>query len=141
MRGQLLELAERHSPFEMVGLLGGTEDALLALAPAQNHSPTPRVAFYVEPDVEIGLHKALFEAGHSVVGVYHSHPRQEAKPSESDLKMCRPGWVMVIVSPSYEQVRAFEDDGTEIDLETVDRKPALVALEDLPDTLDGDDAL
>ena len=144
MRSQLLELAKTHAPFEMIGLLGGDDDNIKAFVPAKNHSPTPRVAFYVEPDAERTLATALFESGHDVIGAYHSHTVSHARPSQMDLKMVRPGWIMVIVSPQYEEVCAYEADGTPIDLELlvpVGSKARLTHIDDLPDTLDEDDVL
>jgi proteasome lid subunit RPN8/RPN11 len=130
MRQQLLQLAEDSAPFEMIGLLGAASREsrdLVSIAPAKNHSPTPRVAFYVEPYAEQALHDALSEREQVVVGVYHSHLTSDARPSRSDLKMCRPGWLMVIVNHHRGQVRAFDDEGNELEL--IEPAPVAIAVD------------
>lgn len=138
MRDQLIARAMHDAPFEMVGLFGGHGSHIEAFVPSNNHSPTPRVAFYVEPDVEEKLHSILRDRGHSVLGVYHSHLTTEAKPSQADLRMCRKHWLMIIVNPFRDQLRCFDEQGTEIAVELTGVIPLA---EDLPDVLEEDSVL
>jgi proteasome lid subunit RPN8/RPN11 len=41
--------------------------------------------------------------GLELVGVWHSHPRGEALPSEADLRAAWRGWTQLIVAPSAER--------------------------------------
>ena len=122
MRGQLIQLAKRDAPIEAVGLLGGKSGKvteLTAFSPCNNHSPTPTVALYVEPDVMQRTMDALTKLDHDPVGYYHSHNDCNAVPSLADLAMCPKGWLMVIVAPHLDEVRTWTSSGHELDMEEV----------------------
>lgn len=63
----------------------------------RNTAPDPRSRYEVDP----GDHLAAFDAartqGLEIVGVWHSHPRSAARPSEVDRAAAWPGWSYVIV--------------------------------------------
>lgn len=116
MRERLLQMARDDAPFETVGLIAGNAIEFTALAPLRNHSPTPTVAFYAEPESYACSAEALEAQGHELLGFYHSHPESRAEPSRADLMLCPHGWLMVIVAPEHEEVRCWTPSGEEVEL-------------------------
>lgn len=60
--------------------------------------------FEIDPAVRIRLERHLRDKEHQVIGVYHSHPDGEAKPSETDARMIiEPDLVWIISSVDVQQ--------------------------------------
>ena len=81
--------AEAAWPRECCGLLvgvraGGTVEITRA-APSPNRSPSPNVAFEIDPEVWLKLTRTLGDGPEAVVGLYHSHPGGPAEPSLRDI--------------------------------------------------------
>lgn len=88
LRAEILRAARRAAPQECCGLVEGLRDGetaqAVALHPARNLSPDAR-RFEIDPQDQFdALHKAR-EAGHAIIGCYHSHPGGGAQPSATDL--------------------------------------------------------
>jgi proteasome lid subunit RPN8/RPN11 len=110
--------------YEAVGILaaepGGPVGAIMRL---NNHAPTPRESFFVEPWEQFQAERKIQEAGLVIVGTYHSHVTGEAHPSEMDKELARPGELMFIHSVPFGDTFAWrEKDGElhKVDLESVD---------------------
>jgi proteasome lid subunit RPN8/RPN11 len=101
--------AREAEPAECCGLLIGRNDQVFEAVPARNLDPSPN-RFLIDPKDHIDAIRRARGQGWDVIGFYHSHPRTEARPSESDL--AEAGYddcVHLIVSLRDEQpeVRAF----------------------------------
>jgi proteasome lid subunit RPN8/RPN11 len=95
----MLAHARRERPRECCGLLVGRRARVLAAVPMRNIAPG-RTRYRVDPAGHIALQRVLrvIAPDTSIVGVYHSHPRGPAEPSESDVaEALYPDWVHVIV--------------------------------------------
>jgi proteasome lid subunit RPN8/RPN11 len=111
MADDLLALAERESPREVVGILAARLDDLervTTMAPLPNHSPTPTEAFFVEPWKQYQVEVELAAKGYKVVGYYHSHPKGGADPSGPDADRLKSDCVMVIISLAEQRMRAWK---------------------------------
>jgi proteasome lid subunit RPN8/RPN11 len=98
------------APRECCGLLVGTCCRVDESVPTRNVDPNP-ARFQINPAEHIELNRRLRGSGRTVVGVYHSHPRSGAEPSDSDVaEASYPEFVHVIVSLAVESnisVRAY----------------------------------
>jgi proteasome lid subunit RPN8/RPN11 len=98
------------APRECCGLLVGTRCRVDESVPTRNVDPNP-TRFRINPAEHIDLNRRLRGSGRTVVGVYHSHVRSAAEPSDSDVaEASYPEFVHVIVSLAGESqtaVRAF----------------------------------
>jgi proteasome lid subunit RPN8/RPN11 len=104
---------ERHAleanPEECCGLLSGTERLILNTHPLRNDADSPLTNYFASPEDLFKAMRRMREAGHEMVGIYHSHPRSRAYPSPTDVKMAfYPEAVYFIISlePRIE-LRAF----------------------------------
>jgi len=106
--------AAEAAPRECCGLLVGTRCRIDERVPTRNVDPNP-ARFQINPVEHIELNRRLRGSGRAVVGVYHSHPRSAAEPSDSDVaEASYPEFVHVIVSlagESHSSVRAYRIDG------------------------------
>jgi proteasome lid subunit RPN8/RPN11 len=88
-------------PHECCGLLIGTPERIERAARARNVATNPRTKFLVSPEDHFAAIRGARAAGLAVVGAYHSHPRGDATPSETDRAEAfqDPDFVQLIVSP------------------------------------------
>lgn len=77
-------LRDAWRPAEACGLLVGQERRILGLAPSRNLAEAPD-SFELDSALHLRLQRRLRGTGRAVIGVWHSHPRTPAEPSERDL--------------------------------------------------------
>lgn len=91
LEAALWDHARRDAPRECVGAVGGhlREDGAdaVALYPLPNIAPRPEQEYLAAPDAFVRALKAMREGGLDLVGLYHSHPRGPAWPSETDRRL------------------------------------------------------
>jgi len=97
---------------EICGLLAGSGDTCTAAYPVKNVSPTPECAFYMDPQSQIDAMGAMDRCGETMLGIYHSHPRTEARPSARDIAgAAYPGVAYLIISLKHDtgpRIAAFD---------------------------------
>lgn len=108
----LIEIAKKHAPAESCALLIGRHKNAGVLVSdimlTENIDSEPKVRFSVAPDELIECYKAAQNSGDEVVGIFHSHPSSEPKPSETDIKyMTTNPVVWVIHSVRDNIIRAY----------------------------------
>jgi [CysO sulfur-carrier protein]-S-L-cysteine hydrolase len=107
---RLLDEARKNPATECCGLLGGRDGSITSIYPAPNdhHSAT---AYQIAPADLFRSMREIRAAGEEFVGIYHSHPAGENRPSARDLELAYyPEVAYVIVSPTGagpHPVRAF----------------------------------
>jgi len=109
---ELVAHARDDAPNECCGYLWGTDGSVEGVSRADNPRRSP---YGYELD-----HRSLFAANELddegyEVGIYHSHPRSPAEPSQTDINLAHyPGWTYWIVSLENEpEVRVWRiDDGS-----------------------------
>lgn len=88
--------ARKGHPFEVCGVLVGTErdgvTQVMAALPVDNReTEAPRVRYVIAPEDLLRIQRESREAGHDIVGYYHSHPDHPARPSETDRRIAAAG--------------------------------------------------
>jgi proteasome lid subunit RPN8/RPN11 len=74
-------------PNECCGLLGGRDDSVSSIYKSKNIAAKPLVEYEAAPEDLFRAQKLMRERGETLVGIYHSHPRQsEPVPSETDVR-------------------------------------------------------
>jgi [CysO sulfur-carrier protein]-S-L-cysteine hydrolase len=101
-------------------LLGGRVGTITSIYPAANDLASA-TAYEIAPADLFRLMREIRAAGEDLVGIYHSHPSSENRPSAQDLELAYyPEVAYVIVSPlgaSANPVRAFAiQGGTAVEL-------------------------
>lgn len=91
-------------PRECCGLLIGRDEAgdarVTQVVPSVNLDPAGGArAFEVDPALILSWHKRLRGGAERILGHYHSHPNEPARPSPTDLERAwDPGMVWLILS-------------------------------------------
>lgn len=96
---------------ECCGVLGGRDGIITHIFPATNAHSEPAAAYEIAPQELFRVMKEIRAANLQLVGIYHSHPRGENRPSRSDVERAfYPDTPYFILSPlpdAPQPVRAF----------------------------------
>ena len=100
--------ARESAPRECCGLLFGDGEVVDRLVRGRNVHATPETRYEIDP---AQLREAIVgtdDTDRYLVGIYHSHPRTEPKPSEFDIANARwPEQVYVLTSLRSEPPEVF----------------------------------
>ena len=116
---EIVAHARDTSPEECCGLLTGTELDVTHVERALNEF-ADRMRYRIHPDEQFRIFQIASDRGEDVVATYHSHPRSEAYPSQTDINEVRnwPESFHVICSledPESPSVRAFAIRGNDVE--------------------------
>jgi [CysO sulfur-carrier protein]-S-L-cysteine hydrolase len=120
IHARLLDVARQATGEECCGLLAGCNDRITTIFPATNALASPS-KYEIAPEELFRLMREIRAAGLDLMGIYHSHPIGENRPSERDIERAYyPDAVYFIVSPRPDApnpIRAFSiRDGRVIEL-------------------------
>jgi proteasome lid subunit RPN8/RPN11 len=110
---------------ECCGLLGGTDGEIRSVHKAKNAAAT-WLRFELDAMDQYRITQRIEEEdGEQVLGVYHSHTRSEAYPSQTDINNAKhiPGYIWLICSlEDYDEpvVRAFWINDGKVEEEDLD---------------------
>jgi len=106
-RHQLAEMAAhclRCYPEEGCGLISGDPETgrVAGVHPARNAASSAQL-YTVDPRDVLRVDREAEAAGHSIIGVFHSHTHTDPYPSETDVQQAPdPSWHYVLVSLRHE---------------------------------------
>lgn len=107
---EIIEQARSEYPNEACGLLAGKDREAMRIYPMRNAERSP-VIYRMEPREQLKVFNEIEEAGLELVGIYHSHTRSPAYPSNTDVDLAYyPEVVYLIASLAEEegpQLRGF----------------------------------
>jgi [CysO sulfur-carrier protein]-S-L-cysteine hydrolase len=122
---EIVAHAREDAPNECCGLIAGTDGQATRVHRARNEFASP-MRFNVHPQDLIRITTEIEDGGEELVGIYHSHPRSEAVPSQTDVNLAAnwpdPLWLICSLADSEPVVRAFSiRDGKveEVELDVV----------------------
>jgi len=109
-RTLMIEQALKELPNECCGLLLGKNNTVLRIIPMENIDPSPE-AYFMDPVRQADIFTEMERKGEKLIGIYHSHPKGPAFPSETDLKTAfHPNTAYIIISlenPEKPELGAF----------------------------------
>lgn len=123
---EIVAHAKDDLPNECCGLLGGADGELTSVHRARNAAAT-WLRYELHPSDQIKITNAIEDAGEEVRGIYHSHTKSPAEPSQTDINLAAlwPGVLQLICSLEHADapvVRAYLLDDKrveEVDLDVV----------------------
>jgi len=95
---QIVAHAREDLPNECCGMVGGGGAEARTVYRAENAEASP-LRYSIDAKEQFRLMRAIEDAGEELVGIYHSHTRSAAYPSQTDVNLA--GWpdaVYLIVS-------------------------------------------
>lgn len=107
---QMIEHARRDLPNECCGMVGGRDGEATTVYSLENAEASP-FRYSISSKDLFQTMRTIEEAGEELVGIYHSHTKSEAYPSQTDVNLA--GWpdaVYLIVSlkdPDEPALRGF----------------------------------
>jgi proteasome lid subunit RPN8/RPN11 len=123
---EIAERASRAADRECCGLLAGSHSVITHVFSAENVAGDPATNYEIAPKEIIRLMREFRAAGLEFLGIYHSHPNGDNKPSARDIELAYYSEeTYFIISPrpdAPKPVRAFSiRDGraTELEIEVV----------------------
>jgi proteasome lid subunit RPN8/RPN11 len=113
---QLLAHARDEAPNECCAVVGMDGDRAASVYPARNRFASP-MRFELHPEDLLRIYTETEQRGEQLA-IFHSHPKTEAYPSQTDINLARgwPGALWLICSLAGEPVvRVFEIDGDRVE--------------------------
>jgi proteasome lid subunit RPN8/RPN11 len=86
---EILAPAREDAPNECCGMIGGVDGEARTIYRAANAEASP-LRYSIDASEQFRLMKTIEEAGEELVGIYHSHTKSAAYPSQTDVNLA--GW-------------------------------------------------
>jgi len=113
---ELVAHARDDAPNECCGMLATSDGRFTAYFRAQNEFASP-LRFRIDAADQIRIYNEIESRGEQIA-IFHSHPKTEGRPSQTDVNLAAdwPSAVWVICSLADDEpvVRAFEIDGNQV---------------------------
>ena len=107
---EMVAHAREDLPNECCGMIGGVDGEATSVIRVENAAATP-LRYEMDPQAQYNALKTIEDAGAELLGIYHSHTKSAAYPSQTDVNqaVAWPEQVYVIVSLAEEEadVKAF----------------------------------
>lgn len=105
---EMIEHSLEGRPNEACGILGAEAGSIVKVFRMSNAEASP-VRYSLEPKEQFAVYRTIEDKGWDLAGVFHSHTRTEAYPSETDVRLAIEDVPYVIVSLASElpEIRAF----------------------------------
>jgi proteasome lid subunit RPN8/RPN11 len=119
---RIVDQARSEHPNEACGLLAGNDGAATRIFEMTNAERSP-VIYRIDPKEQLRVFNEIDEHGLQLVGIYHSHTRSPAYPSDTDVRQAYyPEAVYLIVSladtdPVLRGYRISDGKVSEVELE------------------------
>jgi [CysO sulfur-carrier protein]-S-L-cysteine hydrolase len=109
---EMVAHAREDLPNECCGMIGGRDGEATSVVRVENAAHSP-LRYEMDPQGQYDALKSIEDAGDELIGIYHSHTRSAAYPSQTDVNEARmwPEQAYVIVSLENEEapdVKAYD---------------------------------
>jgi proteasome lid subunit RPN8/RPN11 len=109
---EMVAHARADLPNECCGMIGGRDGEATSVVRVENAAASP-LRYEMDPQGQFDALKTIEDGGDELIGIYHSHTRSAAYPSQTDVNEARmwPEQAYVIVSLENEEapdVKAYD---------------------------------
>jgi [CysO sulfur-carrier protein]-S-L-cysteine hydrolase len=100
---EMVAHAREDLPNECCGMIGGRDGEATSVVRVENAAASP-LRYEMDPQGQFDALKQIEGAGDELIGIYHSHTRSSAYPSQTDLNeaVMWPEQVYVIISLEHD---------------------------------------
>ena len=119
---EIVAHARADAPNECCGLIGGADGRATRVYRARNEFESP-LRYNVHPQDLLRITDEISDSGEELAAIYHSHPRSEAYPSQTDVNLAAnwpdPLYLICSLAGDEPVVRAFrirDDEIEEVEL-------------------------
>jgi [CysO sulfur-carrier protein]-S-L-cysteine hydrolase len=103
--------AQAEAPKECCGMIAASDGRAVSVHRARNAARVPKQRYEMHPQDQYDILTAIDDAGNEIGAIYHSHPRTEPEPSQTDINLADkwpdPLYVIVGLEHSEPDVRAW----------------------------------
>jgi [CysO sulfur-carrier protein]-S-L-cysteine hydrolase len=115
---EMVAHALRDVPNECCGLIGGRGEEATTVYPMRNEFESP-LRYKLDSEDNLRVHHEMDRAGEETVGVYHSHTKSPAFPSQTDVNEAQPWqepvyFIVSLADPEAPVVKGFRFRGLDI---------------------------
>ncbi len=109
---EMVAHAREDLPNECCGMIGGRDGEASTVVRVENSAASP-LRYEMDPQAQFDALKAIEGTGDELIGIYHSHTRSAAYPSQTDVNqaVAWPEQIYVIVSLEHDDapdVKAYD---------------------------------
>jgi proteasome lid subunit RPN8/RPN11 len=95
---EIVAHARQQAPSECCGMVAARDGEAVRVYRARNVAPSPRLAYEIDGAEQYKIQMEIEDSGLDLGAIYHSHPRTEPYPSQTDINLAfYPDAVYVIV--------------------------------------------
>jgi [CysO sulfur-carrier protein]-S-L-cysteine hydrolase len=112
-------------------MIAARDGRAIAVHRVRNAARSPKLRYEMDPREQHAVYTAIEDAGEEIGAIYHSHPRTEPVPSQTDINLAEwwpdPLYVIVGLEQADPDVRAWrivDGAASEAALEVDDGSPA-----------------
>ena len=104
--------AREETPNECCGMIAAADGHAVSVHRARNAARTPKLRYEMDGQDQHDIFMAIEDAGNEIGAIYHSHPRSEPVPSQTDINLAE-NWpdplylICSLADPDAPDVRAF----------------------------------
>jgi proteasome lid subunit RPN8/RPN11 len=118
LRAELIAHARDDAPNECCGMIAAEDGRFTAYFRAANEFASP-MRFQIDSGDQIRITNEIEDRGEEIGAIFHSHPKSEAYPSQTDVNLAGwwPGvlWLICSLAEAEPVVRAFRIDDNAVE--------------------------
>jgi proteasome lid subunit RPN8/RPN11 len=111
---EMIAHAREEAPRECCGMVAARDGDAVAVHRVRNVAINPKSAYFMDAKEQFLAFQAIEDADLELGAIYHSHPRSEPVPSETDVNLARPWpgmrWIIVGLQGAEPEVRTWRID-------------------------------
>jgi proteasome lid subunit RPN8/RPN11 len=84
---QIIAHARAEAPNECCGMVAARDGQAVKVYRARNVAPSPKLAYEIDGAEQFRIQMEIEDSGLDLGAIYHSHPRTEPYPSQTDVNL------------------------------------------------------
>jgi [CysO sulfur-carrier protein]-S-L-cysteine hydrolase len=111
---EMIAHAREEAPRECCGVIAAENGRAVAVHRVRNVAINPKSAYFMDAKEQYLAFQAIEDADLELGAIYHSHPRSEPVPSETDINLAKPWpgmrWIIIGLEGAEPEIRTWRID-------------------------------